>query len=192
MTYYVPGAEEKDPAKVIRSLQQAHKNAADNTTSIATNTANIASNTTAITNLQTAGTGLVNSGGSLSVLLSKLTASLGADVTLNNTGTYFDGPSVAQGTTGTWMAFGIVTLIDTAGVAAFDCKLWDGTTVIASGRTVNFSAGAVVSLSLAGYLASPAGNIRISCKDLTSTSGAIKFNSTGNSKDSTVSVVRIA
>lgn len=48
MSYYVPGTEEKDPAKVIMSLQQAHTNTATNTTDIATNTANIATNTTNI------------------------------------------------------------------------------------------------------------------------------------------------
>lgn len=35
MTYYVPGTEEQDPKKVIMSLQQAHKNAADNAAAIA-------------------------------------------------------------------------------------------------------------------------------------------------------------
>lgn len=42
--YYVPGTEEKDPKKVIMSLQQAHEKTATNTTDIATNTANIATN----------------------------------------------------------------------------------------------------------------------------------------------------
>lgn len=55
MTYYVPGSEEKDPAKVIMSLQQAHSKTATNTTDIATNTANIATNTAAIAVLNAAG-----------------------------------------------------------------------------------------------------------------------------------------
>lgn len=55
MTYYVPGTQEKDPAKVIMSLQQAHEKTATNTTSIATNTTNIATNTAAIAVLQAAG-----------------------------------------------------------------------------------------------------------------------------------------
>jgi len=41
VTFYVPGTEEKDPAKVIMSLQQAHTKTATNTTDIATNTAAI-------------------------------------------------------------------------------------------------------------------------------------------------------
>jgi hypothetical protein len=122
-----------------------------------------------------------------------LTASLGADVNLNNTGTYFDGPSVAQGTSGTWFASGTVTLIDTAaGPDAYDVKLWDGTTVIASARAVASAANIAVTVGLSGYLASPAGNIRISVKDVSNTTGVIKFNLTGNSKDSTVSVISIA
>ena len=39
--YYVPGAEEKDPKKVIWSLQQAHEKTAANTAAIATNTGDI-------------------------------------------------------------------------------------------------------------------------------------------------------
>jgi hypothetical protein len=45
MVYYVPGTEEKDPKKVIMSLQQAHENTATNTSDIATNTSDIATNT---------------------------------------------------------------------------------------------------------------------------------------------------
>ena len=119
-----------------------------------------------------------------------ITNSLGADVLLNNTANYFDGPSVAQGTSGTWWASGTVTLNDTAGNANFLCKLWDGTTVIASAEdTKTTSQFGVIALS--GYLASPAANIRISCKDGSLTSGKILFNATGNSKDSTLSVHRI-
>src|SRR2546426_953355 len=40
--------------------------------------------------------------------LTPITNSLGADVALNNTANYFDGPSVAQGTSGTWFASGTV------------------------------------------------------------------------------------
>jgi hypothetical protein len=46
-------------------------------------------------------------------------------------------------------------------------------------------------LSLSGTIANPAGNIRISCRDITTTGGKILFNQTGNSKDSTISAVRL-
>jgi len=127
----------------------------------------------------------------VAVDLSKLTNSLGSDVAMNNTSNYFTGPSVAQGTSGTWFASGAVTMIDTAGAAAFICKLWDGTTVIASGRTTSTGASNPTSLALSGYLATPASDIKISCRDSASTSGQITFNNSGNSKDSTLSVFRI-
>lgn len=116
---------------------------------------------------------------------------LAAPVTLNNTGTYFDGPSVAQGTAGTWFASGSVTLIDTTGTATFQCKLWDGTTVIASGSTKSVATTVSTTMALSGFLASPAANIRISCEDATSTSGQIQSNASSNAKDSIITVYRI-
>jgi hypothetical protein len=120
-----------------------------------------------------------------------LTNSLSANVALSNTSNYFDGPSIAQGTSGTWFVSGTVTINDTAAQTQIFCKLWDGTTVIASSDTTVATAGFVLTMSLSGILATPATNIRISCRDTGSTSGNILFNSTGNSKDSTISGVRI-
>jgi hypothetical protein len=120
-----------------------------------------------------------------------VTNSLGADVALNNTANYFLGPTVAQGTAGTWFASGTVEVYDTAGAASIHAKLWDGTTVIASVETSTPGAGNAISISLSGFLASPAGNIRISVRDVSSTSGVLAFNTTGNSKDSTLSAFRI-
>lgn len=124
------------------------------------------------------------------VTLTSLTNSLLGDVALTNVGTYFDGPSIAQGTTGTFLANGTVTLND-ASTAVFRCKLWDGTTVMASAETVILSTQTVGALSLSGLITSPAANIRISCVDTTTTAGKILFNITGNSKDSTVTAVRV-
>lgn len=124
--------------------------------------------------------------------LSEITASLGADVALNNTLNYFDGPSIAQGSTGTWFVSGSVTLGDSAGGASFVVKLWDGTTVIASTLVDTTAANKQICVSLSGKLASPAGNLRISVKDGTSTSGVILFNSSAESKDSTISAFRVA
>lgn len=121
-----------------------------------------------------------------------ITNSLGADVALNNTGNYFDGPSIAQGTAGTWFASGTVVVTDTAGAASINVKLWDGTTVIASAYVNPKTLNSPISVSLSGPLASPAGNIRISAQDVTSTSGKILFNQSSNSMDSTVSATRVA
>lgn len=120
-----------------------------------------------------------------------ITNSLGADVLLNNTANYFDGPSVAQNTVGKWFVSGTIVLYDNA-TAAMQVKLWDGTTIIAS-TVINTAAGgtAGMSVSLSGFIASPAGNLRISAKDQSNTSGKILFNMSGNSKDSTITAIRI-
>jgi hypothetical protein len=122
---------------------------------------------------------------------SPITSSLTGDVTLSSANTYYDGPSIAQGSSGTWFASGTVTVIDSGGTAIFPAKLWDGTTIIATANGGASSNPGVITLS--GYLASPAGNLRISVANSThSGSGAIKFNSSGNSKDSTITAFRIA
>jgi hypothetical protein len=127
----------------------------------------------------------------LPIVTSVITASLGADVALNNTANYFDGPSVAQGTSGTWFVTGTLSVQDTSGAAQIYAKLWDGTTVIASCDMYTPVASGPVIITLSGFLASPAGNLRISAKDISSTSGVIKFNLSGNSKDSTITAIRI-
>lgn len=129
---------------------------------------------------------------SLSANLSPITNSLGSDVNLSNTSNYFTGPSVSQGTSGTWFFSGTVTLSDTAGAAVFDVKLTDGTTVIASTAVKITAANNQATASLSGYLATPAGNVSIQAKDVTSTSGVMLFNSSGNSKDSTLTAFKIA
>ena len=115
-----------------------------------------------------------------------ITASLGSDVALNNTANYFDGPSVAQGTSGTWFVSGTVSF---SGNSQFYAKLWDGTTVINSAQTAFSSNG---SLTLTGYISSPVGNLRISLRAVNDAASKITFNGTGNSKDSTITAVRIA
>jgi hypothetical protein len=129
--------------------------------------------------------------GTCAVSLSNLTNSLGADVALNNTSNYFDGPSVAQGVTGTWYASGTVTLTDTGANVNMSCKLWDGTNAAVASANTFISVGSFQSQALSGVVTSPSGNIRMSCKDINATTGKIVSNQTGLSKDSTVSVYRI-
>lgn len=123
----------------------------------------------------------------------QITNSQGGDVALNNTGTYFDGPSVAQGGTGTWYCSGNVVYKNAATSGTVSFKLWDGTSVMDSAY-INTNGLAVTQgfpVHLSGYLATPAGNIRISAKDTNGTSGVLAFNSSGNSKDGTVSCYRV-
>lgn len=126
------------------------------------------------------------------ITLSPITNSLGGDVSLNNASNYFDGPSVAQGTAGVWFVSGSVTVLDSAGAANFSAKLWDGTTIINSGFIVIRTASDPEQIALSGFITGPVGNLRISVRDNTSTSGLIRFNASGNSKDSTITAVRIA
>lgn len=123
---------------------------------------------------------------------SPITASLGADVALNNVANYFDGPSIAQGSTGTWFVSGTVTLRDNSGAANFDVRLWDGTTVVASSTVTTSGSGGRASVALSGYISSPAGNLRISCRDTSSTSGFIYANISSGGKDSTITAYRLA
>lgn len=123
----------------------------------------------------------------------QITNSLGADVPMGATGTYYTGPSVAQGSTGTWFASGTVTIVNSVGGDVINLKLWDGSTVIASTSTMLVSVGGAYrsSVSLSGYLTSPAGNIRISVSPVSRTDGVIGFNASGNSKDSTITAFRV-
>lgn len=124
----------------------------------------------------------------------RLTNSLGADVNLAATGTYHTGPTIAQGTTGTWWVSGGVTVQNTVGGDIVNVKLWDGTTVIDSRRMhlVSVSGTYYGVASLSGYITSPAGDLRISVSPVSRTDGAIAYNASGNSKDSTISAFRIA
>lgn len=126
--------------------------------------------------------------------LSTVTNAITVDVNLANTSNYYDGPSCAQGATGTWLATGTVTVDPGAlGAAAnIRVKLWDGTTVIAS--TICALAPALfTTVTLSGILATPAGNIKISVNCAASTNPSISANGSGNgNKDSKLTVIRIA
>jgi hypothetical protein len=122
--------------------------------------------------------------------LNGITSSLSADVALNNVANYFDGPSVGQGTVGTWLVGGTVTLTST-GAASFDLKINDGSTTFASTVTGIVNAGGgTISASIHGLATSPGGNLRISVH-CNVTNGKIVFNLSGNSLDSTIVAVRV-
>lgn len=125
------------------------------------------------------------------VAAAPLTNSLGSNTTIANGGGFTDGPTVAQGTSGTWHADGGVTVQDSAGTSTVKCKLWDGTTVIDSRAQLMASANNSFNLSLAGNLASPANNIKISCATSSAATTTFRFNDSGQGKDTTVSVYRI-
>jgi len=158
----------------------------------ATNATNATNASTVTTNANLTGAIVTSSGNATTVNMSPITNSLGADVALSNTALYFDGPSVAQGASGTWFVSGSVTVGDGTGSQQFYGKLWDGTTLIASGYTQSSASAETMQLSLSGYISSPAGNLRISVREPAATSGFIKYSATGEGKDSTITAIRIA
>ena len=128
------------------------------------------------------------------VNLTNATGSLGANQNMSSLGSYTDGPSAANGTTGTWFASGTITINDTSASAAnFYCKLYDGGSKIAASANVVHPAAANLrtTVSLSGTISAPAGNIRIACAPQDTTTGVMEFNRTGNSKDSTVTAFRL-
>jgi hypothetical protein len=159
------------------------------TTADTTGNLNLQSNGTTIVALTSAGAAVTGTLTGSSTMFSPITNSLSGNVALSDTALYFDGPTVAQGTVGTWFVSGTVTCGTTSG-AAFLAKLWDGTTVIASAEA-DIASSSNECISLSGFITSPAGNLRISVRDNTTTAGSIKFNATGNSKDSTITAIRI-
>jgi hypothetical protein len=99
---------------------------------------------------------------------------------------------VAQGAIGTWRVVAGLTVGDTAGSASVYAKLWDGTTVIASGSGNTAGPNGWVTIFLEGKITAPAANLKASAQDNTSTSGKIKASATGAGKDSYIQAIRIA
>lgn len=146
------------------------------------------------TGISVSGTCTITSTGvcTVATALSTVTNSLAGDVAMNITGTYFTGPTVAQGTSGTWFASGTVTMTMVTGTDNLFCKLWDGTTVASSGAAGGGTEpNGRYAVSLSGAFTSPVGNIRISCLNNNHADSFMVFNVSGNSKDSTLTVVRI-
>lgn len=125
------------------------------------------------------------------VSLTSLTNSLGSDVLLTPAATFVLGPSVAQGSVGTFYASAGITFADTAVAQTVKCRLWDGTTVVDSRSMTTAAANFIGAVSFSGVIANPAGNLRVSCKSTSGTTASMLFNQTGDSHDSSITVVRI-
>lgn len=124
--------------------------------------------------------------------MAPITAALGADLALGAAGTLTAGPTIAQGSTGTWFVSGTVTVASSSAASSFSVRLWDGTTTVASAIGLSSGAGSQVAFHLSGYITSPAGNLRISVADNTTANGSFRFNNSGYSKDCVISAFRIA
>lgn len=119
------------------------------------------------------------------------TSSLTANVSCTSTTQYFTGPQVVQGTSGTFVVFGQVTVSDGGGAATFNARLTDGVTILASVQLSTSAGNQRLVIPLSGSIANPAGNLRITVNDATSSGGFISFNDSGNSKDSTITAFRV-
>lgn len=137
--------------------------------------------------------GPITISGSLAVSLTNVTNSLTGNVAVSSVAaTYVDGPSANAGSTGVWYASGQVTVNQTAAAGNFNAKLWDGTTIIDSGRIATGAANFRGVIPLCGIITNPSSNIKISVNspDIITT-GVVEFNASGSSKDSTVTAFRI-
>lgn len=122
--------------------------------------------------------------------LPKFAAALGANVNITATGTWTDGPSVAQGASGIWLASGTISFVTGGGNDTLRAKLHDGTNVVAASQ-ISVPAASVGSITLTGIFTNPPGNIRMSGLAAARTDGAMLFNGSGTSKDCSVLAVRI-
>lgn len=123
--------------------------------------------------------------------LTFLTKATTANITSSSTSVYTDGPSVSQGTSGTWYAVGTLTIADSASSRQWMAKLWDGTTTIASAGSQAPGTGPS-SITLAGVISGPAGNLRMSCIPFSPVATfAMQFNYSGNSNDCNITAIRI-
>lgn len=123
--------------------------------------------------------------------LASTSAALGADVALNNTANFFDGPSLTL-PPGRWLVISKLTVNDTGAAALIHAKLWDGTTVMDACLTSVSVTNRHVSLTLAGIINLAASStVKASAKDATNTSGLLVFNGTGTSKDCTIVACRM-
>jgi hypothetical protein len=149
------------------------------------------------------GSGLIFCNGSafftvgFSIIPSASQTFLGADVLLNNTGAYFDGPTTGSiGASGQiWLIIATASLVDTGSAANILFRIWDGTTSLTEAEVDTNAANGARSITLT-YLAtlSAATTFRLSAKDRSSTSGKIQSTSQNAglaNKSTSITAVRV-
>ena len=126
-------------------------------------------------------------------LFSPITNALTANVALNNTANFFTGPSVAQGSVGTWLAMGTIT-VGGGSTSVMAIKIWDGTTVLASSTFASLAGPGAngYGFTIIGKpITNPAGNIRISVRDLSNTDNFILYDERSLTLSSSITAIRI-
>lgn len=101
-------------------------------------------------------------------------STLTSTVALSNTGNFFSGPSIAQGSSGIWLVMGAAACLDSAGSAAMSARIFDGTTQW--GGIIGFESPGVSlagSMTISAIATSPSGNLILQCKDNSAITGWI-------------------
>jgi hypothetical protein len=126
------------------------------------------------------------------------TTFLGADVALNNVANFFNGPNTGSiGASGqVWLIIGVAQLTDTAGIAALEAAIFDGTNYIANSVGQNFAASARVPVTICAVVTlSGATTFTLRAKDPTSVSGVLKTTDAASgvaNKATSITAVRLA
>jgi hypothetical protein len=124
-----------------------------------------------------------------SLVLSSVTAALGADVNISTANTYVDGPSVTVGA-GTWLLEGHVTLLDTSAASTFTAKLVTGSTNLASGEEASQGSSQPVTIALSTVVTPGSSTTyKISATGTASTNGKIKAATPDNASGNTASTL---
>lgn len=123
-------------------------------------------------------------------LTSSSSAVLAALVAFTDTVTFFPGPKVSQGSTGTWLAIATATM-QAGATANFIGKLWDGTNTKAT-PIGSADSSAFVAMTASGIFTAPPGDIRFDIRNSSDASGAIIANASTLGMDSSITVIRIA
>lgn len=136
--------------------------------------------------------GLSRSGQAISTSLASSTATLGGNVALNATGSYFDVLSLSL-EAGTWFVTATALVNDSGATATIYVRFYDGTNTYASSATYsdNLVRGTAVTISAVITLASTT-TVKLQARGPDSTTSRILFNQSGNSKDTHMNAVRIA
>lgn len=126
------------------------------------------------------------------------TTFLGANVTLNNTATYFSGPNTGSiGASGqTWLIIAVGCAYDTAGSTKFCMRIYDGTTPYADTEGASLGANAAVNMTATAVVTlSAATTFTLQMKDVLSTAGVLLTtgpNSAAANKATSITAVRLS
>jgi hypothetical protein len=102
------------------------------------------------------------------------TTYLGADVALNNTASFFNGPNTGSLPPGNYLIIGKATVKDSAGAAGIGVQIHNGTSAIDTASGTTFGANTELTIALvAGVTLAAATTLTLQAKDPISTSGVL-------------------